>query len=174
MHIREDSNVSRLKKNRETILSLIAPLNDETFFVNPEKGKWSVAQVIWHLTLVDKGIKTQILKGKESKFSTRLFLKRFIPMSVIIGRPIVKVKAPGFVDPENIVPSVSREQIVKEFSNARDELINEYLKRSIKEWRKISVKHPVLGDIDGEAMIKFVGFHELRHLRQIRELANLL
>jgi len=35
-------------------------------------------------------------------------------------------------------------------------------------------KHPFLGEIDGTATISFIGYHELRHYKQIREVIKKL
>jgi hypothetical protein len=41
-------------------------------------------------------------------------------------------------------------------------------------FRQIIFKHPFLGEIDGVAAVSFIGYHELRHYKQIREVLRKL
>ncbi len=40
--------------------------------------------------------------------------------------------------------------------------------------KQVVFKHPFLGEIDGTATISFIGYHELRHYKQIREVIKKL
>ena len=40
--------------------------------------------------------------------------------------------------------------------------------------KQMVFKHPFLGEIDGIATVSFVGYHELRHYKQIREVIKKL
>jgi hypothetical protein len=43
------------------------------------------------------------------------------------------------------------------------------------EWSIAEIfKHPFFGEIDGTATISFIGYHELRHYKQIREVIKKL
>ena len=38
-----------------------------------------------------------------------------------------------------------------------------------ERFRNLVFTHPFLGEIDGVATVSFIGYHELRHYKQIRE-----
>jgi hypothetical protein len=62
----------------------------------------------------------------------------------------------------------------KIFDRARQALKTLCATHGRNRLKKLIFKHPFLGDIDGVATIAFVGYHEKRHFKQIREVLKKL
>ena len=63
---------------------------------------------------------------------------------------------------------------IENFNRARNSLKELCAAHGQDRFRKLVFKHPFLGDIDGVATISFVGYHEQRHYKQIREVLRKL
>jgi hypothetical protein len=135
----------------------------------PGDNEWSVAEVLHHLCLVEERVLAELEKGLTQPQRAG-FLKRLIPMRVISWR-LVKVKAPKIVQPDI---QLSREQLFETYNLTRNRLKDFCLQHGSERLRVMSLRHPLLGKIDGVAAISFVAFHEQRHHKQIREILNKL
>jgi hypothetical protein len=89
-----------------------------------------------------------------------------MPVGLLVGRRVVRVKAPKTVEPldppskeETLANYESVRRSLKEFSNSHGQ----------ERMRQLGLRHPFLGTFDGVGAISFVGHHEMRHYRQIKE-----
>ncbi len=60
------------------------------------------------------------------------------------------------------------------FDRTRDNLKTLCATHGVERFRNLVFKHPLLGEIDGVATVSFVGYHEHRHYKQIREVLKKL
>jgi len=84
---------------------------------------------------------------------------------------LVRVKAPKAMNP---LDSPARDQAIENFDRARSNLKALCAAHSEERFRHLVFTHPFLGEIDGVATVSFVGYHELRHYKQIREVLRKL
>ena len=101
-----------------------------------------------------------------------------MPTSIVSSR-LLRVKAPRAVDPETNRPSDAHEVSAKadaicNYNRARNDLKQLCTTHGSDRFRQIVFKHPFLGEIDGVATVSFVGYHERRHFKQIREVLKTL
>ena len=89
-----------------------------------------------------------------------------VPCSSIVGVRLVRVKAPKMVDP---VDAPDKETGLANFERTRSELKTLCSTHGNERFKNLIFKHPVLGEIDGVATVSFVGYHEKRHYKQIRD-----
>jgi len=67
-----------------------------------------------------------------------------------------------------------REVAIQNFDRSRASLKALCEAHGQERFRNLVFKHPVLGEIDGVATVSFIGYHEKRHYKQIREVLRKL
>ncbi|MGH9873375.1 MAG: DinB family protein [Pyrinomonadaceae bacterium] len=162
--------LNRLDAIHQKLISTISPLDSNLYAQRPAEGEWSVAEIVHHLCLVE-GRVTKELEAAIAREPQRVgFLRRFIPTSIVSLR-LIRVKAPKAMNP---LDAPARDHALENFERARSSLKTLCAAHSEERFRNLVFKHPFLGEIDGVATISFIGYHEQRHYKQIREvLGNL-
>ncbi len=160
----------RLDSIHSRLLDTVASIEDPLFARCPAENEWSVAEIVHHLCLVERRVIKELEK-ELAKPPQRLGLfRRFVPTSIVASR-LVRVKAPKAVNP--IAPP-PRDEIIENYNAVRNQLKELCATHGRQRLRLIIFKHPFLGDIDGTATISFVGYHEIRHFKQIQEVLKKL
>ncbi|MDQ1639645.1 MAG: hypothetical protein QOF62_2984 [Pyrinomonadaceae bacterium] len=171
--------LKRLDRGHEKLLATVTPLNDALFAQPPAADSWSIAQIIQHLALVED----RVIKDLEKQISRPprkvSFVRRFMPTSLVSSR-LLRVKAPQAVNPETMGSAAAASEIpskaaaIDNYDRARNDLKTLCATHGNDRFRQIVFKHPFLGEIDGVAAVSFVGYHEQRHYKQIREVLKKL
>jgi hypothetical protein len=160
-------------------MATVAPLDEVLFAQPPAAGSWSVAQIVQHLALVEDRVIKDLEKEVSRPPRKVSFVRRFVPTSIVSSR-LLRVKAPQAVNPEtNAGPAEVNEipgkaDAIANYNRARNDLKNLCAAHGNDRFRQIVFKHPFLGEIDGVATVSFVGYHEQRHYKQIREVLRKL
>jgi hypothetical protein len=171
--------LKRLDKVHEKLTATVAPLDEELFARQPANGGWSVAQILQHLSWVEERVIQDLEKAISRPPRKISFVRRFVPTSIVALR-LVRVKAPQAVNPETpaeqeaAIALPGKNEAISNYNRARNDLKNLCVTHGNNRFRQIVFKHPFLGDIDGIATISFVGYHEQRHYKQIREVLRKL
>jgi hypothetical protein len=162
--------LQRLDSVHQKLLSTIEPLEPELYSQRPTPGEWSVAENVHHLCLVEDRVIKE-LEGALARPPQRVgFLRRLIPTSIVSVR-LVRVKAPKAMDP---LDAPARHVAIENYDRARNNLKTLCATHGTERFRDLVFKHPFLGKIDGVATVSFVGYHEQRHYKQIREVLSKL
>ncbi len=160
----------RLDSVHQKLMSAISPLEAQLYSQRPAEDEWSVAEIVHHLCLVEDRV-TKELEGAIARAPQRVgFFRRLIPTSIVSVR-LIRVKAPKAMKPLN---APGKEVAVENFDRARQSLKTLCSTHGSDRFRNLVFKHPFLGEIDGVATVSFVGYHEQRHYKQIREVLRKL
>lgn len=143
----------------------VTPLDDQTFTRRPTEEVWSVAEVLHHLCIVEQKVLEILEAGVIKPPRSIPAWRRLMPLRFLIGNRVRRVKAPKMAEPLSPPP---RETVMENFNRAR-EATKEFGARHSERLKRVVFKHPILGEMDGIGAISFVGYHELRHLKQIQE-----
>ncbi len=143
----------------------MGPLEDRSFKQRPSENEWSVAEILCHLCLVEERVLNVLEKSLTREPQKAGLLKKLIPMSLVASRA-VRVKAPQGATPQN---PLDKDAGLEAFNTVREKLKALYLTQGKSRLRQVCFKHPFMGAIDGVAAVSFVGYHELRHYKQICE-----
>jgi len=169
--------LKRLDRVHEKLTATVAPLPEGLFQRQPADGGWSVAQILEHLCLVEERVMKDLEKAVSRPPRKVRFVKRLVPTSIVSLR-LVRVKAPQAVNPaakpEEVIAFPGKDEAIANYNRARNDLKNLCATQGNDRFRQIIFKHPFLGEIDGVAAVSFVGYHELRHYKQIREVLRKL
>lgn len=162
--------LKRLDSVHKKLISTISPLEPNLYSERPAEGQWSVAEIVQHLCLVEDRVIKE-LEGAIAREPRRVgFFRRLIPTSIVSLR-VVRVKASKAVNP---LDAPSRDLVMENFERIRSNLKTLCAAHGNKRFRNLVFKHPFLGEIDGVATVSFVGYHERRHYKQIREVLRKL
>jgi hypothetical protein len=162
--------LKRLDSVHQKLVSTVASLAPAVYSERPAEGEWSVAEIVQHLCLVEARVIKELENAIAREPQRVGFLRRLIPTSIVSVR-LVRVKAPKAMNP---LEAPGRDLALQNFDQARDNLKNLCATHSVERFRNLIFKHPFLGEIDGVATVSFIGYHEKRHYKQIREVLRKL
>ena len=153
---------------REALLAEVTGIPDELLNKIPAEGEWSIAQILEHLYLMEsavaKTVSTQLQAGEATDIPDK-------PIELTVDRS-TKVVAPSFVTPGNGFTPF--EDLKKELAVSHSALMKVAREASESELRAHSYTHPVFGEVNLKQWIPFVGYHEMRHTDQIRDVKRKL
>jgi hypothetical protein len=166
-----NSILRRLDSVHRQLQNTVEAVDLSLFTKRPTENEWSIGEIVHHLFLVDERVLAELSKNINTSTPKVGIFKRMIPMRIVSLR-LVKVEAPKVVRPSQIHPK--REQLLSDFDAARQRLKDFCGEHGSAKLRQTSVQRPVFGYIDGLAAVSMVGFHEQRHLKQIRQVLRKL
>ena len=158
--------LARLDSTHQKLLDLILPIDDERFGQRPAPDQWSIAEIVHHLCMVEQRVLEELERSLEKPAVHVGLLQRLIPVRLLVERRVVRVKAPKTVEP---LDSPSKEEVIANYEQVRRTLKEFSATHGRERLQQIGIKHPFLGQFDGVGAISFVGHHETRHIRQIKE-----
>ena len=160
------------KKIRERLKDLVSRLTETQIGALPEGEKWTVAQIVEHISMVDEGsmkICAKLLKKAEAagriSDGTVSISENFLQKGKEIAG--MKVNAPEFVQPtgaRSIAESLAK---LDENTEQLEQL------RSLFEsvdGTDLKFPHPFFGGISAQEWLTLKGGHEMRHIKQIENL----
>ena len=150
-------------KMRKKILQTVQGLTDEEFNRKPVNGGWSPKQILEHLSLMETLIATNVAKELKNPESPKAMKK---PISMSTNR-IIKVEAPGRTVPSDTFKTLC--EMKQELHNSRLFLLDVYDSSNKEALMSKSFKHPIFGQIPLCQWFPFVGMHEKRHLKQLKD-----
>ena len=157
--------LKRLDRVHQKLINTIEPLDARVFSQRPSTDEWSVAEVVQHLSLVEARVVKELERAIASAPRKPAFLRRLIPTSIVSLR-LIRVKAPKAMNP---VVEAGKEECVENYNRARASLKELCALHDRNRFKNLVFKHPFLGEINGVATVSFIGYHEQRHLKQIKE-----
>jgi hypothetical protein len=175
MHPRSEEVLKYLEERRKELRAAIDSVPLHARNTQPAADQWSVAQVLDHLTIVDKRVAMGVGKwiadaraaglGAETETTSVLGT---IPSELITDRSR-KVEAPQEIRPRT---DVDAETAWTELEQARAKLRTAFLNGDGLALEQVVQTHPVLGPINIYQWMLFCASHEARHTLQIAEIAQ--
>lgn len=134
----------------------------------PGDGRWSAAELIAHLIMVERAVIGKADRVAQNPPKRVSLLRRIhIPMALVESRWIRR-KSPLPVAPEMIR---DKEEMLAELRTVRERsmaFLEETRSRNLREY---CWKHPALGTLNTYEWMQFIASHEVRHTKQMREIA---
>jgi uncharacterized damage-inducible protein DinB len=175
MHVRIAEALDYLDRERAELQAAVEAITDALRQQPPSEDRWSVAQVLQHLALIETRIVPLVNKlitgakaaglGPELETSPILNTKH---ASKIADRSF-RVTAPEETRPPSDVDAASAWAALEQSRQALREAVTSGDGLALSE---VKYPHPVLGEINLYQWILFVGSHEVRHTAQILEIAE--
>ena len=177
MHPRTEEVINYLDTERTALREAVERVPPELRDTQPGADRWSVAQVLQHLGIIEKRIGLGMTKwitdarsggiGTETETSS---VMNSLPLQLITDRS-KKRNAPDEVRPTGDIDAASAWAALEQ---SRDSLRAAFLNGDGLALSKVIQPHPVLGPINLYQWMLFVGSHEMRHTAQVIEIAEQL
>ena len=161
----------QLKRARAGLESAAAPISDDFWQRQPRPGRWSAAEVVAHLTMVENKVNQSA--GKVIRHSPRpmpIWQRVHLPPWFVKYR-LVRFKTPVPLDPSLVS---AKSNMLSQLTFARKQslaLLEQVMDRdmSVYWW-----KHPLLGQLNFYDWYRMLAHHEVRHTKQLREIRHLM
>ena len=166
-----DPILEKLARAQHGLLRAADAVPADLWKTTPKPGAWSAAELVAHLMTVERSVirsADKILQRVPKRIP--LWKKFHFPLAAVELR-VVRRKTPLPVDPAQIR---EKEGMLAELREVRERtlaVLNETANRdlSVYRWR-----HPFLGFLSAYEWFSFIASHEMRHEKQMREIARSL
>ena len=140
--------------------------------VRPSPDRWSPAEIIHHLTIVERRLVQRLAQLIEQ--AKALPPEREAgPILPSIDTSRVAVRGQRFRTSEAAEPrETDPGRVWQDYDEVRGRLRQVAASGAGLALGEVSAPHPILGDFSGYAWIAFAGSHAARHADQIREIAG--
>lgn len=151
------------KSAREQLLAEVGGISDEDLNRKPAENRWSIKQILEHLYLMEgaitKNIQGQLINGDSVNADDK-------PIELSVNRK-KKVDAPEFAAPSDEFATAA--ELKQKLASTHQELMDLAETSDEKLLAERGFPHPVFKQLSLKQWIPFVGYHELRHIEQIKE-----
>jgi uncharacterized damage-inducible protein DinB len=160
--------IENLARAQGDLLRAADAIPAEIWKTRPAEGRWSAGELICHLSAVEKAIVSRTDKLLQKPPNPVPFYKRLhVPMILVEAR-VIRRKAPAPVEPRMVG---AKEEMLAELRQVRERtlaFIEEIMDRDLS---KYCMPHAFLGTLNGYEWLQFLASHEIRHTKQMREIA---
>ncbi|RWZ58099.1 DinB family protein [Halobacillus fulvus] len=152
-----------LDEKRQQVLDFVNEISEEDASWKPSEQEWSILEVLEHLFLMEQFIVHQINQAIKQGDTQQANTK---PIHRTTNREY-KVDAPESVQPKGEFQSLADAKSgLKKTREATLFLIHNKDQETLQNR---VFPHPAFGDMNLEQWVEFIGWHELRHLDQMKE-----
>lgn len=159
----------RLVRARAGLLAVAEAIPPELWQKRPGPDRWSAAEVIAHLTMVE----TAVLKGARKLFQSEpqpvAFWRRLHISPKVSEYRFLRARTPIPLDPSLVA---DKDSMLEQFRALRAEtlaFLETQRGRDLRRWRW---PHPFFGSLNGESWFRMIAHHEIRHTKQLREIVQ--
>ncbi len=163
--------VENLARAQSELLRAADAVPADQWKTRPAEGRWSAGELIGHLSAVEKAILSRADKLLQKPPKSVPFFKRFhIPMMIVEAR-MIRRKAPTAVEPQTVL---EKEDMLAELRGVRERTLAFIEETRGRDLSKYNMRHPFLGTLNAYDWLQFIASHEIRHMKQMREIAGTL
>jgi len=161
--------VQHLQFSRAKLLSVAEEVSDLRWRESPAPERWSAAEVMAHVAMVEERTIFGMKRLRQSAPKPVPLRKRLhLPLAIATWRGR-KVRTPIPMDAKRVCDkqesfaslAATREATLAFIESTRGTDVSRY-----------HFEHPFLGNLDMYDWFRTIGYHELRHAKQIRELVE--
>jgi uncharacterized damage-inducible protein DinB len=164
-----DSILSNLAKTQTGLLRAADSVPAEDWKTRPAEGRWSAAELVAHLMMVERAVIEKADKvSQKSPKQISLLKKIHLPMALVASR-VIRRKAPVPVDPQMLR---EKEIMLAEMRTVRERSLAFLEETRGRDLGQYCWAHPALGTLSIYGWLKFIAAHEVRHTKQMREIAK--
>jgi len=164
--------VENLAQSRERLILTIEGLSKEQRNFRPSEDRWSIADCIEHITIVEsnilRGIQKVLQAPPEPARQDEVRGKDKMILEKVPARR-QRVKGPAEAMPRGRWPDF--EELVRQFEATRERSLR-FSAVTQADLRKHFFPHPLLGLLDCHQWLLFLGAHCERHVRQMEEVKS--
>jgi hypothetical protein len=166
-----DPILEKLARAQHGLLRAADAVPAELWKTTPKPGAWSAAELVAHLMTVERSvIRTSDRILQKVPKPIPLFRRFHFPLAAVELR-VVRRKTPLPIDPAMLR---EKEGMLAELRDVRERtlaFLEETKGRDLSAYRW---RHPFLGSLSAYEWFSFIASHEMRHEKQMREIATAL
>jgi uncharacterized damage-inducible protein DinB len=137
--------------------------------IRPQEEAWSAGEVVAHLITVERTILDHADRIQQKPPRPIPFLKRFhLPLAMVESR-LIRRKTPIPID---VTLLSQKEEMLAELRTVREQLLAFLSKAKDQDLRAHRWPHPFIGMLTTYEWFHLIASHELRHTKQILEIAS--
>lgn len=160
--------ITSLDRSRAVLRDAIETVPGERRQERPSASAWSVAEVLEHLDLVERGISRLLQRSAAKVRPDAERVPSRLKLDLLTDRG-VRIESVAAALPTGRLTQV---QAWRALQQSRLDLLHIIQSVEPRVWASVSAPHFALGLLSGVDWIRFVGGHEERHAAQIREAAR--
>lgn len=141
-------------------------MSDIEFHNKPGPARWSAAEVVEHLCILEDRIPNVVIRRALSGPRYEEIDESKDTLPEIVRARETRVEAPPFVQPQDI-PKTAAEGLAK-FAVLRGNTIA-FVQSSEDDLRRYKAEHPLFGPMDAYVWLRNLAAHTERHVKQIEE-----
>lgn len=160
--------LAQLEKSKESLFTTLENVNKALFLYQPPNDRWSIAELVEHIILVDQ----RVLNGIQKFGSTPSEEEIITPFDngelvKLVGTRTRKVEAPVYFIPKGTF--LTKEAAIEAFE-AHYASIYDFMNTTDLPLKRIGFPHALLGVLNGVNWLAFLGGHCDRHVEQMEEI----
>ncbi len=160
--------VENLARAQSELLRAADVVPAEQWKTRPADGRWSAGELIAHLSAIERAILGRADKLLQKPPKSVPFYKRFhVPMMIVEVR-VIRRKAPEALEPQAVG---EKEAMLAELRGVRERTLAFIEETRGRDLSRYNMPHPFLGNLNAYDWLQFVASHEIRHMKQMREIA---
>ncbi len=175
MHARLAEAMDYVEEKREELLQSFAGVSHDWLALRSSPDRWSIAEILEHLRLVESGVARLITKrtgqaradGLGEETSSASVMPTFAPFTTALAAQVMEAPVP--VRPRS---DVGINEAIEGLADSREALRAAAASANGLSIGEIKHTHPFLGELDLYQWLIFIGQHEVRHKKQIERTLN--
>ena len=163
--------LNKLTRAQERFLRAADAVPADLWKIKPKPGVWSAAELVSHLIIVERSVIGSADKILQKPPKAIPLLQRFhFPLATVELR-LVRRKAPLPLDPALVR---EKDAMLAELREVRERTLAFLDEKKTRDLSVYRWRHPFLGSLRADQWFAFIASHELRHEKQMREIAAAL
>ena len=160
--------VAKLGKAQEGFLRAADTIPADEWKTSPGNGVWSAAELVAHLIMAERFILgTADKMTQKPALSTPFYKRLHLPLAIVEARWIRR-KTPIPLSPELIR---GKETMLGELRELRARTLAFLEEKGNRKLSAYGWRHPFVGRLNFYEWFEFIGSHQIRHTKQMREIA---
>jgi hypothetical protein len=160
--------IENLSRARSQLLSAADAVPADQWKTSPSDGRWSAGELIAHLTAIERAVLSRADKLLQKPPNSVPFYKRFHVPMVIVENRVIRRKVPTALEPLAVG---EKEEMLAELRGARERTLAFIEETKGRDLSKFNMRHAFLGNLNAYEWLQFIASHEIRHTKQMREIA---
>ena len=163
--------IENLARAQSELLRAADAIPAEQWKTRPAEGRWSAGELVAHLSAIERAILGRADKLLQKPPKTVPFYKRFhVPMMIVEAR-VIRRKAPAALEPQ---VAGEKEEMLADLRGVRERTLAFIEETKGRDLSRYNMPHPFLGNLNAYDWLQFIASHEIRHMKQMKEIAGTL
>lgn len=161
--------VQKLAVTQRDLLRAADSVSAEQWRTPPKEGHWSAGELIAHLMTVERAVLRSADRISQKRPKEWPFYRRFHLPFQIVEKRWIRRKSPIPLDPDLLR---EKEDMLAEFREVRERTLAFLYETKGRDLSAYRWPHPFIGTLNVYEWLRFLASHEIRHTKQMLEIAD--